>query len=127
MKAIGQGMQEVWREQEKAMPCLVGTDRGTTRRWNGGGHGAVRMRVVASLAHQPWRSGHARHVRAARARVVGKGQRDGQHNRRREEEGPAAAEEQRQRKLCCSAIARERQRARGRRRMERAKGVGLFT
>jgi hypothetical protein len=59
--------------------------------------------------------------------VVGKGQRDGQHDQRREEEGSAAVEEQRRRKLCCSAIARERQRVRGRKRMERAEGAGLFT
>jgi hypothetical protein len=40
MKAIGEEMQEVWHELEKVMPCLVGTERGTIRRWNDGGHGA---------------------------------------------------------------------------------------
>jgi hypothetical protein len=51
MKATGKGMQEVWRELEKMMPCLVGTERGMTRRWNGGGHAArPAMVVVAAVA-----------------------------------------------------------------------------
>jgi hypothetical protein len=125
-KATGEGMQEVWREWEKAMPCLVGTERGTTRRWNGGGHGAARMRAAVSLARWPWQT------RPCSAHASGKGEGGWERAAR----WPTRSEKGGGRTGCGrgAAVAQalllghsKRKAERGRRRMERAEGAGLFT